>query len=328
MDAPPPDYSLLHWRSHEAPMRARVESWRDLLTRKLLPAEVQPLHDGPFHVDVQLRALPGLRFSWGAVDASHYRRTRSIASTEDDDFVILANLDGEFVSTQNGRDVKLGAGDACLMACIDPGEFYRPELGSVICIRIPSESLASLVPHLHDRTKTIVPRDSEALRLLTSYIGVLGGTQTLSSPEIRSSIVTHIHNLAALVLQPTKDNYARIENGGLKAARLRAVKSFIARNLGRGDLSVGEVAAHIHLTPRSVQLLLEEDGTTFSAFALQARLARVYAALADRRNRHRTIGDIALECGFGDISYFNRAFRRRYGASPTEIRNQSVLRSN
>jgi len=328
MDAPPPDYALLHWRSQEAPLRARVESWRDLLSRKLLPADVRPLHDDPFRVDVQLRALPGLIFSWGAVDASHYRRPRSITNEEDDDFVLLANLDGEFVSTQNGHDVKLGAGEACLMACVDPGEFYRPALGNVVCIRIPSENLASLVPHLHDRTRTIIRQDSEALRLLTSYIGVLGGTQTLSTPELRSSIVSHIHKLAALVLQPTQDNYARIENTGLKAARLRAVKSYVFKNLGRGDLNVGEVAAHIRLTPRSLQLLLEEEGTTFSAFALQSRLARVYAALTDRRNRHRTIGDIAFECGFGDVSYFNRAFRRRYGASPTEIRNQSVLRSN
>ena len=102
MDAPPPDYSLLHWRSQEAPLRARVETWHDLLSRKLLPADVQPLHDGPFHINVQLRALPGLRFSWGAVDASHYCRPRSITNEEDDDFVLLANLDGEFVSRKTG----------------------------------------------------------------------------------------------------------------------------------------------------------------------------------------------------------------------------------
>jgi AraC-like DNA-binding protein len=73
-----------------------------------------------------------------------------------------------------------------------------------------------------------------------------------------------------------------------------------------------------------VQVLLKDEGTTFSEFALHARLGHVYAA----RKRDRSIGDIAFECGFGDVSYFNRAFRRRYGASPTETRNQQVLRSN
>ena len=29
---------------------------------------------------------------------------------------------------------------------------------------------------------------------------------------------------------------------------------------------------------------------------------------------------MAFECGFGDLSYFNRAFRRRYHATPTDVR--------
>ena len=31
-------------------------------------------------------------------------------------------------------------------------------------------------------------------------------------------------------------------------------------------------------------------------------------------------GQIAFEAGFGDLSYFNRAFRRRFGGSPSDIR--------
>jgi AraC-like DNA-binding protein len=34
-----------------------------------------------------------------------------------------------------------------------------------------------------------------------------------------------------------------------------------------------------------------------------------------------TISSIAFESGFGDLSYFNRAFRRQYGAAPSEIRS-------
>jgi AraC-like DNA-binding protein len=32
------------------------------------------------------------------------------------------------------------------------------------------------------------------------------------------------------------------------------------------------------------------------------------------------ISDIAFACGFGDLSYFNRVFRRQYGATPSRVR--------
>lgn len=38
----------------------------------------------------------------------------------------------------------------------------------------------------------------------------------------------------------------------------------------------------------------------------------------------RTIAAIALESGFGDVSYFNRTFRRTYGATPSEMREQAL----
>jgi len=42
--------------------------------------------------------------------------------------------------------------------------------------------------------------------------------------------------------------------------------------------------------------------------------------LADRRHADRTIGAIAFAAGLGDLSYFNRAFRRRYGTTPSDAR--------
>jgi AraC-like DNA-binding protein len=42
--------------------------------------------------------------------------------------------------------------------------------------------------------------------------------------------------------------------------------------------------------------------------------------LCDPRLAARSISSVAFEVGFGDLSYFNRAFRRRYGATPSEVR--------
>ena len=33
-----------------------------------------------------------------------------------------------------------------------------------------------------------------------------------------------------------------------------------------------------------------------------------------------TVTDVALACGFGDLSHFNRYFRARFGLTPREIR--------
>jgi AraC-like DNA-binding protein len=50
------------------------------------------------------------------------------------------------------------------------------------------------------------------------------------------------------------------------------------------------------------------------------RLARANRLLCDPQLADRTLTAIAFESGFGDLSYFNRAFRRRYGGSPADIR--------
>ena len=90
------------------------------------------------------------------------------------------------------------------MACPDTGTYSRPTLGRLLCVRLPRNSLAALVPHLHDRTAQLIPRDTAALRLLMSYIRVLDDNQALATPELRHLIVTHIHDLAALVLIPQR----------------------------------------------------------------------------------------------------------------------------
>jgi hypothetical protein len=48
------------------------------------------------------------------------------------------------------------------------------------------------------------------------------------------------------------------------AARLREIKSDIATNLSRDDLSVVGIALRQGVTPRYVQLLFENEGTTFT----------------------------------------------------------------
>jgi AraC-like DNA-binding protein len=59
---------------------------------------------------------------------------------------------------------------------------------------------------------------------------------------------------------------------------------------------------------------------TGESFLFNAVGSKRLELLSDPRLADRTIGSIAFDVGFGDLSYFNRTFRRRYGATPGEIR--------
>jgi AraC-like DNA-binding protein len=74
------------------------------------------------------------------------------------------------------------------------------------------------------------------------------------------------------------------------------------------------------LSPRYIHMLFEGEGTTFSTFVREQRLLHARNMLRSPRYGGQAISSIAFAAGFGDLSHFNRSFRRRFGASPTELR--------
>lgn len=104
--------------------------------------------------------------------------------------------------------------------------------------------------------------------------------------------------------------------------RLSPVRRYIDDHLRDGGLSVSAVATALGVTPRYVQKLFQREGTTFSRYLLDRRLAEARKLLLQGA-RMPQISATAYEVGFGDISYFNRAFRKRYGVAPSDIRKEA-----
>src|SRR5262249_915803 len=107
-----------------------------------------------------------------------------------------------------------------------------------------------------------------------------------------------------------------------RAARLKAVKPDLGANLATHGLSVAAVAHRERVTPRYIHMLFEREGITFSQFVLAERLAYAHRLLKDPRHAHQSIGAIAYAGGFDDLSHFNHAFRRRYAATPSDVRRK------
>ncbi|HUL96256.1 MAG TPA: helix-turn-helix transcriptional regulator [Usitatibacter sp.] len=63
----------------------------------------------------------------------------------------------------------------------------------------------------------------------------------------------------------------------------------------------------------------------FNDFLHDYRLAEAAARLADAAQAHLPVLTIALECGYGSIGPFNRAFKARFGVTPGQFRNQAAF---
>ncbi len=65
-------------------------------------------------------------------------------------------------------------------------------------------------------------------------------------------------------------------------------------------------------------------GLTPHQYVLRTRLRHAAAKLADQAAPPTRILDIALDCGFADISNFNRAFKSEFGMSPRAFRSKTT----
>jgi AraC-like DNA-binding protein len=313
------DFAVRRFSLADFAEQDRVAAWRDLYGRLVLEADIAPLPDHSLHADVTVRALPGLVITSAALSAFRYERSAELIA-DGNDGLALVMVSHRARAVQRGREVTWEAGDALLLSSADPVVMVCTAPAHALCLHIPRSALAPLVSSVDRVIMQPIPRSTEALKLLTSYVGALRESFALATAELRHHVVAHLHDLIAVTLGATRDAAGLADGRGISAARLRAIKTDIIGHLDRSDLTVAAVAMRYGVTARQIQRLFESEGTTYSRFVLGQRLARAHRLLTDPRFADRAISAVAFEVGFGDLSYFNRAFRRYFGATPSEAR--------
>jgi AraC-like DNA-binding protein len=310
------------------PTGERAKAVRELCERTTPSGKIEPLEPLPGYTvraDIAKRTVPGLGVMSGTLcGLRQAARPRSAASANEDDLLLAVNLVGCSIAHQGDRELRLKDGDAVFATRGSYGfAITRPTPVRFIGLRVPRSAVTPLARRLDDAPIRFVPRGTEALDLLLVYARAIADGQRLHTPEIRRLAVTHIHELIAATVSATVDSLAIAEGRGIRAARLRAIMTDISANVSDCDLTAAAVARRQRVTPRYVHKLFESEGLSFSAFVLEQRLSRAHRILSEPRLSDRTISSVAFDVGFGDLSYFNRVFRRRYDATPSEIRQRA-----
>lgn len=315
-----PDGTFFRLSTDQLPEGDRVALWREVIARQAMRIDSEPLLGAEFRVDVRGRMLPGLMVARAQLGGLRDSRTPSLVADGQDELNLLINLAGPVLVSARGTDTALGEGEAIVMSSAEPNVVTRPSQGLIIGITMPRNALATHIPDLNDALARVIPAQSEALKLLKGYLAMLVDDRNPTSPEVCQAVVGHVSELVALALGAARGEAQFAGGRGVAAARLRAIKADIVENMMHRDLTIAWLARRHRLSERYIQMLFETEQTTFSQFLLEQRLEQVHQALGDARFATRSISELAYHYGFGDLSYFNRTFRRRYLVTPSERR--------
>jgi AraC family transcriptional regulator len=128
--------------------------------------------------------------------------------------------------------------------------------------------------------------------------------------------------LAAATVRVERGISSRAENA-VPSAIARVTRSVRAiERRPDGALGLGGLAREAGLSPYHFLRTFERlTGITPHQYVRRARLREAASRLAVE---HEKVLDIAYDCGFGDVSNFNRAFRTEFGVSPLRWKAQQT----
>jgi AraC-like DNA-binding protein len=302
------------------PSGPRYEMWREEFGRRWVSLDFEPIAgdrvvtklSGTEHAFIGLCAMRG--------EPVRMQRRNDLINNSHRYFCFLHASSCRLEVSQGGRSIELLPGQMTLTSSEAPARVTKLTDGQRWSMRIPRQALAETCPHIDDKIARLIDGNNELAKLLLNQIESAHRFGPKVDAVTNHAIARHLLDLTALCLGAVGDAAHLAKRRGLAAARLDAIKSDILRRLGGFDLELATVAAAHRLSTRYVQHLFEQTGTSFTAFVREQRLQLAHRLLREPQGRSRKISEIATSAGFSDISYFNRAFRARYGATPKEIR--------
>jgi AraC-like DNA-binding protein len=104
----------------------------------------------------------------------------------------------------------------------------------------------------------------------------------------------------------------------------RVLDEMAGRRLWKRDgLGIADLAAELKTQEHRLRRAINRHlgYRNFNEFLHDYRLREAAARLADPKEAHLPVLTIALDCGYGSIGPFNRAFKARFGMTPTQFRS-------
>jgi AraC-like DNA-binding protein len=138
----------------------------------------------------------------------------------------------------------------------------------------------------------------------------------MSATEFQAAS-TIICDLALFAVAGCRD--VMTSNRSARAANLAKAKATIKKRLQEFDLTLEDVAAECGISLGYMHKLFRDDEQTAWGYLKRERLQLARQLMVVPSSYTMSVTDIALSCGFSNMSQFSTAFRQAFSVSPREV---------
>lgn len=232
--------------------------------------------------------------------------------------MVVINLNGGLLISQNDRTVELGKGEFAFFDAANRLKLTYHDEFEQLFVRMPNSNFVR-----SDFYKIILSKANVAdgfngvfCKLVQEIWGNAASIMPLEYGTLLNSLLIFSHMTSP---------FRQLREITEPCIRMRRAMAFIESNLAEDGLTAERVAEAQNVSRRYLDERFALLGTRIEKWIWERRLARAYEdlVLAGRDSKNcKSIIQIALDSGFSSPSHFSRAFKARFGMPPRELKRQ------
>jgi len=304
---------LLTFETATVSWRDRVALWSDALTAVCGPLQTEPL-GATLDGTMTFGALGRLQIGHIAASCHRVGLTPELARAERHPVAkVIVQTAGESAYEQRGERVTLSPGDGLVYDVSQPHAITSTETTEHFVVIVPHDLVAGRGIRLDRLSAQRFSARTGVGRLAADLIHSTFGELGAITPACEDDLAASLLRLMFLSL-PNTSAHAR------EALRYR-IESYIRDQIRDPDLSIDQIATVLRCSKRYLHMAFASREQSITDHIWTTRLDGCRDDLAG--NSDRTISEIAFAWGFSSSAHFSRAFRQRFGVTPSAFRSAS-----
>lgn len=304
------------------PAAERFAAWRESIGVFLEVRQPDATSPADFSAQVEGYLLEDVFLSRCTTRAQKFdRHAARIAQDSIDHYMIQVFLDGGVEMNRGNNLLRTPQNGVIVFDLGEVMDTFNTDF-DVLSLIIPRRRLAPLLTYPDSLQGACVDPDSGAGILFSNFVATLFSVAPTLTPVDASLSVRTLLDLAAMAF-----NGIALKTGDLpelaQQAELMRVQNYIKERLSSPALEPDSVAEGVGMSRARLYRLFAPIGGV-ADYIREQRLRRCLADLLSAQHVHRQIADVAYRWGFSDPVSFAKAFKQRFGRTPSEARDAAA----